>query len=138
MIFALSSSREQGIALSLPARMSKRWRIQLRATFRAGRDIIGSFELTKPIIAAINGHCLAGAADIVMRCDIRIASENATFGIPEARVGLHVPGARLANLIPASLAMELTVTAESIDAQRAYEVGLVSPLSPRAGARLRR
>ena len=98
---------------------------------RTSRDIVGTFELEKPIIAAINGHCLAGAADLAMRCDIRIASENATFGIPEARWGLHVPGARLANLIPASTAMELALTAGSIDAQRAYEVGLVSRVVPK-------
>jgi E-phenylitaconyl-CoA hydratase len=83
----------------------------------------------KPIIAAINGHCLAGGLELALACDIRIASENATFGLPEVRWGL-MPGAggsqRLARLIPLGAALEMLLTGEVIDAEAAAASGLVN------------
>jgi enoyl-CoA hydratase/carnithine racemase len=83
----------------------------------------------KPIIAAVNGHCLAGGLEMALACDIRIASENASFGLPEIRWGL-MPGAggsqRLPRAIPLTVAMEMLLTGDAIDAQAAVACGLVS------------
>ena len=82
----------------------------------------------KPFIAAINGYCLAGGLELALSCDIRIASENASFGCPEVRWGvLHGYGAlRLPRMIPMAEAMEMLLTGDFIDAQKALRIGLVS------------
>ncbi len=83
----------------------------------------------KPIIAAVNGACLAGGLELALACDIRIAADTATFGLPEVRWGL-MPGAggtqRLPRAIPESMAMEMLLTGHPIDAATALGVGLVS------------
>jgi enoyl-CoA hydratase len=83
----------------------------------------------KPLIAAIEGYALAGGLEIALACDLIVASEDARFGIPEAKRGL-VAGAgglmRLPRQIPSRIAMELAMTGEFIDARRAYELGLVN------------
>ena len=86
----------------------------------------------KPFIAAINGYCLAGGLELALSCDIRIASENASFGCPEVRWGvLHGYGAlRLPRMIPMAEAMEMLLTGDFIDAQRALRIGLVSRVVP--------
>ena len=86
----------------------------------------------KPVIAAINGYCLAGGLEVALACDIRIASETASFGCPEVRWNLlHGYGAlRLPQMVPMSLAMEMMLTGERIDAQEAYRIGLVSRVVP--------
>jgi E-phenylitaconyl-CoA hydratase len=91
-------------------------------------------QVWKPVIAAINGYCLAGGLELAMGCDIRIASESASFGCPEVRWGiLHGYGAlRLPKTIPLSAAMELLLTGERISAQEAYRLGIVSRLVPPA------
>ncbi len=85
----------------------------------------------KPIVAAINGACLAGGFEIALACDIRIAVPHATFGLPEVRWAL-MPGAggtqRLPRAIPESMAMEILLTGDPIDAATALAVGLVSRL----------
>jgi enoyl-CoA hydratase/carnithine racemase len=85
-------------------------------------------NVVKPVIAAINGYCLAGGLELALGCDIRIASTTASFGCPEVRWAiLHGFGAmRLPWTVPLSVAMEMLLTGERIDAARAYEVGLVS------------
>lgn len=87
----------------------------------------------KPIIAAINGACLAGGLELALACDIRIAVESAAFGLPEVRWGL-IPGAggtqRLPRSIPESMAMEMLLTGRPIDADEALRVGLVSRVVP--------
>jgi enoyl-CoA hydratase/carnithine racemase len=85
-------------------------------------------QVAKPVIAAINGYCLAGGLELALGCDIRICSTTASFGAPEARWGiLHGFGAmRLPRTVPMSVAMEMLLTGERIAAQRAYEIGLVS------------
>jgi enoyl-CoA hydratase/carnithine racemase len=84
--------------------------------------------VAKPVIAAINGYCLAGGLELALGCDIRIASSTASFGCPEARWSiLHGFGAiRLPRVIPLAVAMEMLLTGERIDATRAYEIGLIS------------
>jgi enoyl-CoA hydratase/carnithine racemase len=91
--------------------------------------------LAKPVIAAINGHCLAGGLELALACDCRLAAEHATFGLPEVRWGI-IPGAggtqRLPRAIPMGMALEMILTGRPIDARRAYEVGLVNRVVPAA------
>jgi E-phenylitaconyl-CoA hydratase len=91
-------------------------------------------QVWKPLIAAINGYCLAGGLELAMGCDIRLASETASFGCPEVRWGiLHGYGAlRLPKTVPLSSAMEMLLTGERIDAQEAYRLGIVSRVVPAA------
>jgi enoyl-CoA hydratase len=87
----------------------------------------------KPIIAAVHGYCIAGGLEILLGTDLRVASEDAVFGLAETRWGI-VPGAgshvRLPQQVPWPIAMQLLLTAEPIDARRAYEVGLVNEVRP--------
>ena len=86
-------------------------------------------EFPKPLIAAANGSALAGGFEIMISCDMVIAADHAKFGIPEAARGLVAGGGgliRLPKLVPMAVAYEMALTAEPIDAQRAYELGLVN------------
>jgi enoyl-CoA hydratase len=87
----------------------------------------------KPVIAAVNGLCTAGGLEIMLGTDIRIASEQATFGLGEVRWGV-IPGAgshvRLPRQVPWAIAMQMLLSGDPIDAQRAYEVGLVNEVVP--------
>ena len=85
-------------------------------------------------IAAVNGFALGGGCEIAMACDIRIASENATFGQPECGLGI-IPGfggtQRLARLVGMGRAKELIFTAQNIKADEAYRIGLVNHVVPK-------
>jgi enoyl-CoA hydratase len=97
--------------------------------------ITRGFECPKPIIAAINGYCLAGGLELALCCDIRICSANAQFGQPEPAVGL-IPGAggtqRLPRIVPAAVANYMLLTGARIDAETALRAGLVSEVLPQA------
>ncbi|MGK2948141.1 MAG: crotonase/enoyl-CoA hydratase family protein [Acidimicrobiales bacterium] len=101
------------------------------ATAKGGFAGIVQRERTKPIIAAVDGPALAGGTEIVLSCDLVVASSTATFGIPEVKRSL-VAGAgglfRLGRKIPLNIAMELTLTGDPIDAARAHHFGLVNRL----------
>jgi enoyl-CoA hydratase len=90
-------------------------------------------EFVKPLICAANGSALAGGFEMMISCDMVIAAEHAKFGIPEASRGL-VAGAggliRLPKRVPLTVAYEMALTAEPIDALRAYELGLVNHVVP--------
>lgn len=91
--------------------------------------ITRNLEIWKPIIAAINGYCLAGGLEIALACDIRIASETAVFGFTEVNRGI-IPTAggtqRLPKLIPHGKSLEMLLTGDRIDAKEAYRIGLVN------------
>jgi enoyl-CoA hydratase len=90
-------------------------------------------EFPKPIIAAVNGSALAGGFEIMLSCDLVVAAEHATFGIPEAKRGL-IAGAggliRMPKRLPMAVALELAMTGDPIDAERAYALGLVNKVVP--------
>ncbi|HWP22770.1 MAG TPA: enoyl-CoA hydratase-related protein [Candidatus Binatia bacterium] len=91
-----------------------------------------AIETYKPVIAAVNGYALAGGCELALACDIRIASENATFGLPEAKRGrgANFATVMLQYLIPRGIAMEMLFTGEPISAQEALRYGLVNRVVP--------
>jgi|ERR1700761_1171711 len=105
------------------------------APLAAGRGFGGIVEKppAKPIIAAVEGYALAGGFELVLACDLVVASEDAKFGLPEVRRGL-VAGAggllRLPARIPYYLAMEIALTGEHYSAARLVAAGLVNRLVP--------
>lgn len=90
-------------------------------------------NLSKPVIAAVNGFALGGGLELAMACHIRYASENAKLGLPEVTLGL-IPGyggtQRLPKLVGKGLANEMIFSAKMIPAQRAKEIGLVNEVYP--------
>jgi enoyl-CoA hydratase len=92
-------------------------------------------DFAKPIIAAVNGPALAGGFEIVLSCDLVVASETARFGIPEVKRGLMAAAGgliRLPKRIPLAVALELAMTGDPIDAARALQLGLVNRVVPAA------
>src|SRR5436309_14980900 len=90
-------------------------------------------EVQKPLIAAVNGYCLAGGLELALVCDIRVASEGAQFGCPEVKWNLlHGYGAQLLpRIVGTSNAMYLLLTGQFIDAAEALRIGLVNEVVPR-------
>ena len=89
-------------------------------------------ELAVPVVGAANGTAVAGGLELLLGCDLIVASDQAKFGLPEAKRGL-VPGGNgtlLGARIPTAVALELLLTGEPVSAQRAYEVGLVNRVTP--------
>ena len=89
-------------------------------------------EVQKPMIAAVNGYCLAGGLELALVCDIRVASETAQFGCPEVKWNLlHGYGAqRLPDIVGLTNAMYLLLTGQFIDAREALRIGLVNEVVP--------
>ena len=114
--------------------MSTMTKAEGEAFGKLGNDVflmIESFPI--PVIAAVNGFALGGGVEISMACDIRFASEKAFFGQPEILIGL-IPGwggtQRLPRIIGMGRAKELILGGAQINAQRAYEIGLVNRVFP--------
>ncbi|MGH9292382.1 MAG: crotonase/enoyl-CoA hydratase family protein [Acidimicrobiales bacterium] len=96
---------------------------------RNGFGGLAQRDFPKPLIAAVNGAALAGGLELVLSCDLVVAAEHAVFGIPEVRRGLVAAAGgliRLPRRVPFSVAVELALTGEPIDAQRALALGLVN------------
>jgi enoyl-CoA hydratase/carnithine racemase len=97
--------------------------------------IVSRFDMTKPVIAAVNGFALGGGFEIVLACDVVVAAEHAQFGLPEPKVGLMAAAGgaqRLPRQIPLKVAMGMMLTGEPIGAARALELGLVNEVVPLA------
>ena len=104
--------------------------VQAQAFSRAGQRLMTSIErLGKPVIARVQGFALGGGMELAMACHLRVASEKAKFGQPEINLGL-IPGfggtQRLLRLAGRSAALELCLTGTTVNAQRAYELGIVN------------
>lgn len=102
---------------------------------RDGQRVFRQIErFPKPVLAAVGGFALGGGCELALACHIRIASENARFGLPEVGLGI-IPGyggtVRLARLVGLGRAVEMTLTGEMVGATRAAEIGLVSSVVPR-------
>ena len=106
-----------------PAELSEMWQTQRDQLLNRG------LEVWKPVIAAVNGHCLGGGTTLLFATDIRIAVPHATFNLTEVKRGL-VPGnggtQRVLGQLPYAIAMEFMLTADTIDAAKAERWGLVN------------
>ena len=103
-------------------------------TSRRGQRTLRAIEtLGKPVIAAVNGFALGGGLEIALACHLRVASENARFGLPEVKLGI-IPGyggtIRLARLVGRGRALELILTGAMIDAVEAHRIGLANRVVP--------
>jgi enoyl-CoA hydratase len=110
------------------------WDNKLLANRRlADSALLRSFNVDKPIVAAINGFCIAGGMELIQATDIRVASENASFGLQEVKWAI-VPAAgslaRLQRQIPYCKAMEMLLTGNRIDASEAWRLGLINYVVP--------
>ena len=103
---------------------------------RAGQDAFRFIELMrKPVIAAVNGFALGGGLELALACHLRVASENARFGLPEVKLGI-IPGyggtVRLPRLVGRGRALQMILTGELIGAADALQFGLVNAVVPQA------
>jgi enoyl-CoA hydratase len=103
---------------------------------RLGQQVFRRIELSrKPVIAAVNGFALGGGCELALACHLRIASENAQFGLPEVKLGI-IPGyggtLRLPRIVGKGRALELMLTAQFIKADEAYRIGLANRVVPLA------
>src|SRR5712671_255970 len=110
--------------------------LEAEQSSRFGQGVLDLIEnLGKPVIAAVNGFALGGGCETAMACTIRIAVDTAKFGQPEVTLGL-VPGGggtqRLPRLVGKGRALQLILSAEMINAQEAYRIGLVNEIVPAA------
>jgi len=99
------------------------------------RSLVRDLSLTKPVIAAINGMALGGGLELALLCDIRIAAKNATFALPEVKIG-SMPGSggtqRLSRIVGLGRAMHLALTGDRLSADEALQMGLVSQVVEQA------
>jgi enoyl-CoA hydratase len=115
--------------------------MDLRA-FAEGQDLSGNQdflrltrgEVTVPVIGAANGSAVGGGLELLLGCDLIVASAEAKFALPEVKRGLFPGGGGtfIGTRIPLSVALEMTMTGDPIDAARGYEVGLVNAVVPAA------
>lgn len=100
-----------------------------------GPDAITEHVYPKPVIAAVNGAAVGGGLGLALACDLLVAAEHATFGLPEVQRGLvgTGAGARTVLRLPPAIAMELLLTGEPIDAAQALALGLVNRVVPADG-----
>lgn len=104
-----------------------------RMASQKGQQIFQFIEDTrKPVVAAVNGYALGGGAELAMACHLRIASDNAAFGLPEVGLGL-IPGyggtQRLSLIVGRARALEMILTGRQVKAEEAHKMGLVNDVT---------
>ena len=129
-VIILTGAGKAFIAGADIAEMSTKTPAQARAYSELGHRVMQTIQnLKKPVIAAVNGYALGGGTEVVLSCDICIASEHAKFGLPETILGV-IPGwgatQRAARLIGTAQTKELVFTGGLIDARKACEIGLIN------------
>jgi enoyl-CoA hydratase len=107
-----------------------------KETAQRGQRLFRAIELfPKPVVAAVNGFALGGGCELALACHVRLAAENAQFGLPEVGLGV-IPGyggtQRLARLVGRGRAIEMVLTGQRITAAEAYRIGLVNRVVPAA------
>ena len=100
-----------------------------------GRGFAGMVQRStdKPLIAAVEGYALAGGCELAITCDLIVAADNSKFGIPEVKRGLAAAAGGLVRLprqIPSRVAMEMALTGDFMDAERALSLGLINQVAP--------
>jgi len=104
-----------------------------RTPWAFGGGLARGLSVPKPVIAAVNGHCLAGGLEMALACDIRLCSPNAHFGLAEVKWAI-IPGAggtqRLPRAVPLGMALEMILSGDPIDAGEAFRIGLVNRVVP--------
>ena len=112
---------------------------ELNARQREDRDaesgivaLLGKIETSRhPTLAMVQGDALAGGCELALHCDLRVASHAARFGMPLARLGLIVPfrlGQKLVEIVGPAFTKQILLTGRPVDAQRAYEIGMIHEL----------
>jgi E-phenylitaconyl-CoA hydratase len=119
--------------------MSRRKQAELEAGYQdpfwgpQAPSLNRGMRIWKPVIAAINGYCLAGGLELALACDIRVAAEHAEFALKEVQRGI-IPGGggtqRLPRTIPLNIALEMMFTGDHISAREAHRLGLVNHVVP--------
>lgn len=101
-----------------------------------GRALMALSQLEKPVIAMIHGFCMGGGCSVAVMCDLRLAADDARFGIPAARLGIAYPlergVERLVHIVGPANATEILLTARVYNAEEAYHMGLVNRVIPKA------
>lgn len=124
-VFSAGADLKSWIGRKAP--MSELWQTQKGMLLNRG------LEIWKPVIAAVNGHCLAGGMTLMLATDLRVTAEHATFALSEVKRGI-IPAnggtQRLPAQLPHAIAMELLLIGDAIDAQTAAQWGLVNRVVP--------
>jgi len=108
-----------------------KWDMHQSLIFGDVRLTPSNYNVWKPIIAALHGHVFGAGLWLALECDLRIAGKNARFAAPEGRVGLVTLFAPfLSDYLPRTVSNELLLTGEPIDAERAFQLGLVNKVVP--------
>ncbi len=88
------------------------------------------YTFTKPVIAAVNGHAMAGGMDLALMCDLRVSVETANFGQPQVKMGIPAAFDLVRTVIPEAIAREICLTGRRINAEEALKIGLVNRVVP--------
>ncbi len=101
----------------------------------AGAALLRGYDVYKPVIAAVNGFCIAGGMELMLATDMRVAAEHSSFGLQEVKWALIPAGGSLPRLprqMPFCEAMEILLTGNRIDAEKAWRLGLINYVVPAA------